>query len=71
MAGDGTLYVADATFGRLVRIAPDGTASILLDRDAFDGRQRFHPAAILLMPDGSLLVSDRGQHSIWRVTIDE
>ena len=69
MAGDGTLYVADATFGRLVRIAPDGTASILLDRDAFDGR--FDPAAILVMPDGSLLVSDMGQRSIWRVTIDE
>ena len=71
VASDGTLYVSDSTFGRLVRIAPDGTASILLDRDAFDGRQRFHPAAILLMPDGSLLVSDTRQHSIWRVTIEE
>ena len=71
LASDGTLYVADESFGRLVRIAPDGAASILLDRDAFDGRNLFQPAAILLMPDGSLLVSDTGQHSIWRVTIDE
>ncbi len=71
VADDGTLYVADNEFGRVVRIAPDGAASILLDRDTFDGRQPFHPAAILLMPDGSLLVSERGQHSILRVTIDE
>lgn len=71
VADDGTLYVADRGFGRLVRIAPDGTASILLDGDAFDGREHFGPVAILVMPDGSLLVSDSGQHSIWRVTIDE
>ena len=71
VASDGTLYVADNNFGRLVRITSDGVASMLLDRDTFEGRQSFQPAAILSTPDGSLLVSETGQHSIWRVTIDE
>ncbi len=71
VASDGTLYVADSVFGRLVSIAPDGTVSILLDRDAFDEHEHFSPVAVLVMPDGSLLVSDQGQHAIWRVTIDE
>ena len=70
VAGDGTLYVSDV-IGRVVRIAPDGTASILLDREAFDEGARFNPAGILLMPDGSLVVADDRQHSIWRVTINE
>lgn len=71
VASDGSLYVADSGFGRLVRIGPDGTASILLNRDAFDEDEHFTPVAVLVMPDGSLLVSERWQHSIWRVTIDE
>lgn len=71
VAGDGTLYVADRGFGRLVRIAPDGTASILLDRDSFEAHEHFIPVAVLVMPDGSLLVSERWRHAIWRVTIDE
>ena len=71
VTGDGTLYVADRSFGRLLRIAPDGTASILLDAEALDGQQRFQPVAILSMPDGSLLVSDTERHSIWRVTLEE
>lgn len=71
VADDGTVYVADSSFGRLVRIAPDGTASILLDRDTFEASEHFRPQVVLLMPDGSLLVSSWRDDVIWRVTIDE
>ncbi len=69
VAPDGTLYVADLTYGRVVRIAPDGAAAIVVDRESMHGSRHFRPAALLLTPDGDLLVSDSGRDAIWTVTL--
>ena len=70
-APDGAIYATDWGFGRVVRIAPDGTAAIVADRDAFGGTRHFHPAGILVTPEGDLLVSDSGLNAIWKITFDE
>ncbi len=41
IAPDGTLYVADLTFGRVVRISPGGALAILVDRESVHGSRHF------------------------------
>ena len=69
VAPDGTLYVADLTYGRVVRISPDGAAAIVVDRESMHRSGNFRPAALLLTPDGDLLVADSGRDAIWRITL--
>ena len=68
VAPDGTLYVADLTYGRVVRISPDGAVAIVVDRESMHGSRHFRPAALLLTPAGDLLVSDSGGDAIWKIT---
>ena len=69
VAPDGTLYVADASYQRVVRISADGEASVVVDQTAFDALGTFRPESVLLTPEGSLLVADWGMNVIWEVTL--
>lgn len=52
---DGTVYVVDLIFRRVIRIATDGEVAVLGDRSSF--RFRNGPQTAVLTPDGDLLVS--------------
>ena len=67
---EGSMYVLDPKYRQVVRIAPDGTAAIVVDHET-PGVRRFYPNDILVTPEGDLLVSDAWQHVIWKITIDE
>lgn len=67
VAEDGTLYVVDKGYGRVVRLSPDGDATIVAERDAFSPHRNQQPDAILIAPDGSLLVSTID--AIWKITL--
>lgn len=67
---DRSMYVLDPEYRQVVRIAPDGTAAIVVDHET-PGLGSFYPNDILVTPEGDLLVSDAAQHVIWRITIDE
>ena len=69
VAPDGTLYVADPSYQRVVRISADGEASVVVDQTAFDALGTFRPESVLLTPEGSLLVADWGMNVIWEVTL--
>lgn len=56
---DGTAYVVDYTFRRVVRITTDGEVAIVGDQSSF--RFRDAPSAIALTSDGDLLVSEFGR----------
>ncbi|MDT5296671.1 MAG: hypothetical protein QOJ76_3551 [Acidobacteriota bacterium] len=72
---DGFLYVTELDRGRVVQVAPDGTARIIAGLGSGfadgDGRAaaRFNqPAGIALAPDGSLLVADGANYLVRRVS---
>ena len=69
VAPDGTLYAVDQEYGRVVRISPDGEAAIVVDRQSFNDSPYFKPAAILITPEGDLLVADSGMSVIWKITL--
>ncbi|MYI83114.1 MAG: hypothetical protein F4056_07435 [Chloroflexi bacterium] len=69
VAPDGVLYAADWLFGHVVRISPDGEVTILVGRDSFSDSPHFQPAAILITPEGDLLVADSGMSVIWKITL--
>ncbi len=68
LAPGGTLYAADPRYGRVVQITPDGKAAIVVDRDSFNSQQ-FRPVAILITPEGDLLVADPGMSVIWKIAL--
>ncbi|MXZ62986.1 MAG: hypothetical protein F4Y98_05165 [Chloroflexi bacterium] len=70
IAPDGSVYLADPGFGRVLRLDRSGALAIVADR-AFAGSQRGSPNSIVVTPEGDLLVSDAWQHVIWKITIDE
>ncbi len=67
---DGSMYVLDPRYRQVVRIAPDGTAAIVVDHET-SRMSRFGPDDIVVTTEGDLLVSDPVQHVIWKITIDE
>ena len=69
VASDGTLYASDRTYQQVVRISPEGAASVVVDEDQFS--RSFSPWAILVTPEGDLLVSDSSAHAIWKITLRE
>ena len=69
VAPDGTLYAVDWQFGRVVRISPGGEAAIVVGRDSFHDSGHFQPTAILVTPEGDLLVLDSGRRVIWEITL--
>ena len=48
---DGNLYIVDIPFGRIFRVAPDGTWSLLVEYDGWPNGLKIHP-------DGRMLVAD-------------
>ena len=69
VAPDGTLYAVDQEYGRVVRISPEGNAAIVVDRRSFNDSPYFKPSAILITPQGDLLVADSGMSVIWKITL--
>ncbi len=69
VAPDGSVYLADQGFGRLLRVDGTGTVAIVADM-AFAGSHHGSPIAVVVTPEGDLLVSDSWQDVIWKITID-
>ena len=69
VAPDGVLYAAARLVGQVGRISPDGEVTILVGRDSFSDSPHFQPAAILITPEGDLLVADSGMSVIWKITL--
>jgi sugar lactone lactonase YvrE len=74
-AADGTIYVTDAgETGRIRRIGPDGTVSLLAGStpgyaDGLAAGARFNaPSAVALHRDGTIYIADTGNNVIRRVT---
>ena len=73
---DGTIYVADSLNHTIRRITPDGMVSTLAGAAGVTGRAdgagrdaRFlSPRGVALGPDGSLFVTDSGNHTIRRIS---
>ncbi|MDH3815422.1 MAG: NHL repeat-containing protein, partial [Acidobacteriota bacterium] len=59
IGGDGSLAVADTWNGRIQVLRPNGVTEVF-------GRNLFGPRDLLWAPDGSLLVSDTGNHKLLR-----
>ncbi|MDT7689099.1 MAG: hypothetical protein QOE46_1858 [Acidobacteriota bacterium] len=75
LTSDGFLYVTELDRGRVVQVAPDGTARHLAGLGPGfadgDGRTeaRFNqPAGIALAPDGSLLIADGANYLLRRLS---
>ena len=58
---EGHLYVVDIPFGRIFRIAPDGTWSLLVEYDGW-------PNGLKISPDGRVLVADY-RHGIMELDV--
>jgi RHS repeat-associated protein len=61
-APDGSLLIADAAEGRVVRITPDGDYA-----PVYDGGDGFEPIAVAVAPDGTVYVSDATSGVLSRV----
>ena len=64
VGADGALYVADADYGRVVRVTRDGMLSIVAEGLS-------SPEGILALPGGALLVSDPGDNVIFQITFED
>ena len=71
LAPDGTLYAVDWEYGRVVQISPDGEAAIVVGQDSFNHSKHFQPSAILITPDGDLLIADSGMSVIWKISFED
>ena len=69
VAPDGTLYVVDKGYGHVVRISPDGAVAIVVEHDVYSPDRNEQSTGILVMPDGSLLVSTID--AIWKITFED
>lgn len=75
VGNDGTVYVADSGNDRIRKIAPDGTVSTLAGdgtrshRDGTgEGAQLANPSGIAIDQDGNIIVADRNNHSLRKIT---
>ena len=68
VAPDGTLYVVDKRYGHVVRISPDGAVAIVVEHDVYSPYRNEQGLGILVMPDGSLLVSTID--AIWKISFE-
>ena len=64
---DGTAYVVDWIFQRVIRITTDGEVAVVGDESSF--QFGFPPTAITLTPDGDILVA--AFSTLYRVTLPE
>ena len=67
VASDGTVYIADRDYKRVLRISVDGDVAIVVDGDSFPGVSDFQPTALAVTPEGDLLVAEYDR--LWRVTL--
>lgn len=67
-------YVTDEKYGRILRIAPDGSVATVVDREDFGGGE-FRPRGLVVTPGGRLLVAGGGlggiQGTIWEITLPD
>ena len=68
---DGSIYLADRDLGQVTRIDTNGAAAVVADHEDFEARTNTWPTGIVVTSEGALIVSDRWQHVIWKITIDE
>ena len=71
VAADGSIYLADRSLGRVTRIDKSGAVAVVAGHEEFGATTNTWPTGIVVTPEGDLLVSDRWQHVIWKITIDE
>ncbi|MCY4393422.1 MAG: hypothetical protein OXE43_15470 [Chloroflexi bacterium] len=62
---EGTLYVTEAKFGRLLRITSGRVVAIVVNTES----GRFNPGGILIAPSGDVLVSDTENNVIRVITL--
>ena len=67
---DGELYIADGSFGRVLRYTRDGVLSIVADAQHAVGRA-LGPNGIVVTPDGDLFISDSSTSSILKITFED
>ena len=67
VAPDGTLYLADSNYRRIIRISPEGEVAVVFAWSNPESR----PRGILITPEGSLIVSDQQEHEIWEITLPD
>ena len=74
-SSDGMAYVTDTKYGRILRIAPDGTVATVVDREHFGGSANFTPRGLVVTPRGRLLVTSGGlfpsEGTIWQITLPD
>lgn len=69
LAPDGTAYVTDSFSPVIYKVAPDGTASILVRDDAKLGSPGFGLNGIVYHPGGYLIVANTGQSKLYKVDL--
>lgn len=69
LAPDGTAYVTDSFSPVIYKVAPDGTASILLRDDVRFSNPGFGLNGILYHPNGYLIVANTGQRNLYKVDL--
>ena len=67
---DGELYIADGSFGRVLRYTRDGVLSIVADAQHAVGRA-LGPNGIVVTPDGDLFITDSSTSSILKITFED
>ena len=69
---EGTMYVTESRFGRVLQITSEGAMSITIETRSghrFEDANPFDPAGILFSPSGYILVSDVENDAIWKFTL--
>ncbi|MBC8152004.1 MAG: SMP-30/gluconolactonase/LRE family protein [Bacteroidetes bacterium] len=69
LAPDGTAYVTDSSSPVIYKVAPDGTASILVRDNVRFSSPTFGLNGIAYHPDGYLIVANTGQGTFYKVDL--
>ena len=69
LAPDGTAYVTDSFSPVIYKVAPDGTASVLVRDETNFSNANFGLNGIVYHPDGYLIVANTGQGNLFKVDL--